>query len=115
MARTMTDGDLRHGEAFHLQERRQKPVHPIVEPDPIQALAAERFERASRVGNDFLADIVPDRVGDSGRETAWPRVPPDDSATHDRIEGPDFFQEKRDVGGIVLQIRVHRDHDLSSS
>ena len=73
MTLAMPDDDLRHGESFQLQECRQKPVHPVIEADPIEAVAAERFERASRVGNDFVADIVPDRVRNSGRETAWPR------------------------------------------
>jgi len=114
MARAMSDRDLRHGEPFHPQECRQKPVHSVIETNPIQTFAAECFEGASRVGNEFLADIIPHRVGDSGGETARPRIPPNDPAPHHRIEGSNLLQQQQDVGWIVLQVRVHGDHDISA-
>jgi hypothetical protein len=100
----------------HLDERRQEPVHPSIEWNGPQRVGAKRLERTARVADRFAVEVVPHPVGDAALQAAPRRVPPADPVPGDRrgAGAPERGDEGRDVGRIVLEIRIEGDDDAAA-
>src|SRR5258708_39631924 len=93
------------------RQRWNKAVHFSVKGHLLEDFAAVGLEGGSEVVNVDAAQLGHEPVGAAGRKAAQPEIvyavlaPSAD----DVIPLGDFFQENRNVGGIVLQIAVHGD------
>src|SRR5579883_206027 len=68
-SRVMTDGNLDHPIAAHLEQGGQKPVHTLIELQVSNAVATKSFQRAAGVDNVVASHPIAHFVGDPGRNT----------------------------------------------
>src|SRR5205823_13971309 len=115
-ARSVAHRYLEHAIAAHLQQRRDEAVEASIEHEPAQALAPERAERTAAVLDHLVADPVAHAVGHARREPAQRGVAraPVHAPPGDRIPAVEVAQQAWDVVRIVLEIRVHRDHEATA-
>src|SRR3989304_5696490 len=107
--RPVVDGPLEHAEALHPEERGNEAVEPAVEREPPEAFAAEGPEGAATVLDRIAADRVPDPVGDAGGDLADPRILPARPPARHRVPPVQVTEQRRDVVGVVLEVRIHGD------
>ena len=106
------DRDLEHPEASHLEERGDEAVKPLVEHEVRQALAPEGAEGAPAVLDGLVAQGIAQPVGDARGDAAHHRVtlPAVHPPARHGVPPVQVSEHRRDVVGIVLEIRVHHDH-----
>ena len=112
----VADGHFADGCAIPRRQRGNKAMEFAVERNLLENVAAIGLEGCAEVVNVDARNFRHHPVGDARRQTTHPEVV--DAyfapATDDFISGGDFFQEERNVVGIVLQIAIHGDDVLAA-
>ena len=113
--RPVVDGNLGQNNAQARGDGGNEAVHLAVETEILDDFPAEGFEGASVVVQFDSGDPGDQPVGDHGGNAAGqPPVLAVLSPAADDVEpGFDFFQKMREIGRVVLKIRVHGDDDLA--
>src|SRR5512138_3112505 len=113
-ARPMIHEDLGHARAAELAERGEEAVHAHEHREPFERGAAIDLERAPDVGERVAEHPPANRVRDARGSAAEPAVLALPSNSGDDVRVAELLEKERDVGGIVLAVRVERDHDLAA-
>ena len=87
-----------------------------VERDLLENFAAIRLERGAKIMNVDTAELGHQPVRATGGDASQPKIV--DAlfapAADDVVTLREFFEEDRNIGGIMLQVAVHGDDELTS-
>ena len=114
LARAVVHGELGDLEAAIRGEHGDEAVELAVEPDPPQRLGAVRLQPAVDVVQPDARDDRRRPVEEARQHAPRPRVVPPRLPARDEVEPlVELREELRDLGGIVLEVGVDRDHDVA--
>ena len=105
--------------AVALQERRQESMHVVEIGEAEISLARKKLDAAAAVDDAVTERPFAQRIGDPRRQAFYCAVLPAaaDAGDHgDRREGlcrPQVVEQQRNVGGMVLAVAVHGQHELA--
>ncbi len=107
----VADGHFADGRAIPRRKRRNEAVQLTVERHLLENLAAIGFEGRAEVVNIDTAQLSHQPICYARRDAPHPEIVDANlaPAADNVITGSNFFEEHRDVGGIVLQIAIHGD------
>ena len=112
----MVDDDFGDLGAVPLRVDGEEAVHLAIEPDALDDLAPIRLQRAAEVVQAHAAHEGDEAVGHDARGVALDGVvlavlAP---AAHDVEALFELGEQERDVGGVVLEVAIHRDDDVTA-
>src|SRR5919198_4463307 len=113
-ARTVVHRELRNTVPAVMGEHRNEPMQLAVEAKALDDLGAIRLQPAVEIVQAQTRDAPSNPVEDPGERAPRDRVAPVRLPAGDEIEAlVELGEQARDLGRIVLQVGVDRDHDVA--
>src|SRR5437763_16644501 len=109
------DRNLADGGAMPRRQRGNEAMQLTIKRDLLDQFATISFKRGAEIVDINAAQLRHEPIGDArwnapDHEVVDALLTP---AAHDVVAFFQFFQEERDIVGIVLQVAIHRDDVLS--
>jgi len=105
--------DLCYGAALHLCKGREEAVHAVEELQFLETLPLICLQGATGIDDFLLAQLIPHEVGYLRRNDPDPRILSLVSPSADYIELPYLFHKAWYIVGIILEVCIHRYHDIT--
>jgi len=107
----VADGNFADRRTVPRRQRRDEAVQLAVERDLLQNVAAISLECGTEIVDIDTGNFGHHPIGNAAGNAAHPEIVDAILApsADDIVAGGDFFQEHRNVGGIVLQVAIHSD------
>ena len=115
LARVVLHHDFPDFEALPVRQHRNEAVHLAVQAQVLQHHGAVRFEAAVHVVEPHAGEVAHHGVEDARRQHLGNGIVPLLFVAGDEVEAfVQFGQEARNFLGVVLQVRVQREHDFAA-
>ena len=112
----MVDGNFGDAVAHSLDQGGDETVHPVKGQESFFARSPHRFEGATGIADAVLGEAGADRVGEFGGEPFGKSVFAVGAVAANQVVAfVEFFEEARDVGGVVLAVAIHEEDGIAAS